>query len=63
MTTLKQRIFGDKDKKAEIQKFESMRYEAELRALSNTSQERPLTDKEFARMKELSKKIYGVYTR
>jgi hypothetical protein len=36
-----------------ITEFESMRDMAELRALSSVSLERPLTDGEFERMKQL----------
>jgi hypothetical protein len=38
-----------------IKEFENMRYMSELKALSNISQERPLSDKEFNRVKQLSK--------
>lgn len=43
-----------------IKEFEETKDKAELRALSEVSLERPLTDKEFAKMKQLSKKVYGV---
>lgn len=39
----------------EIIKFENMRNLAELKALSNISLERPLSDSEFNRMMELKK--------
>lgn len=37
----------------DIKQFEMMKDKAELKALSNTSLQRELTDKEFKRMKEL----------
>ena len=39
-----------------IKEFEIMRENAELRALSKISLERPLTDSEFQRFKELGNK-------
>jgi len=48
------------DKDEVIKEFEGTKEQAELRALSTASLERELTDKEFARMKVLSKKIYGI---
>lgn len=47
------------DKKKVVEEFEDTIEQAELRALSTASLERQLTDKEFNRMKTLSKKIYG----
>ena len=41
------------DKKSIIQDFEATLLFAELKALSNTSLERPLDEKEFTRMKQL----------
>ena len=49
-------MFNLRKKKA-ISEFEEMRDFAELRAISKVSQERPLTDREFARMKELKSKV------
>jgi len=43
--------------KKEIEAFEFMQYGAEARALSTLSQERPLTEQEFIRYKEVCKKI------
>lgn len=43
--------------KKAIKDFEHMRYSAEARVLSQISQERPLTDKEFKRYKEVCSKI------
>ena len=40
-----------------IETFEYMRDIAELKALSNISLEQPLTDKQYKRMIELSKKL------
>lgn len=42
-----------------IKEFESMRYMAELRALSSYSLENPLTDKQFKRMMDLKKQLFG----
>lgn len=42
-----------------IKEFEEMRDSAELRALSNTSLDRELSDEEFERMKYLYNKIWG----
>jgi len=47
----------DAKRKKAIKEFEQMRNLAELRALSSQSLKRPLTDKEFRRMKTLSKKL------
>lgn len=41
------------DKKAAIKGFEEMRDMAELKALSRTSLERPLSNREYKRMLEL----------
>jgi hypothetical protein len=41
------------NKKETIRKFENMRNMAELKALSKVSLERPLSNREFARMMEL----------
>ena len=43
----------------EISEFEAMRNMAELKALSNVSLERELTDFEFERMQELKTKVFG----
>ena len=43
-------------KQKAIKEFEDMRNLAELKALSKTSLERRLTDKEYSRMKILSRK-------
>ena len=43
-------------KKKAIKEFEEMREIAELKALSNISLERPLTDNEFKKFKELGSK-------
>ena len=40
-----------------IKEFEEMKQLAELKALSKYSLEKPLTDKQFDRMKELNKKL------
>jgi hypothetical protein len=48
------------DKKKAVKEFEEMTSMAELRALSKTSLERQLTDKEFKRMMVLKKKLLGV---
>jgi len=48
------------DREEFIKEFEGTKEQAELRALSTASLERQLTDKEFARMKTLSKKIHGI---
>jgi|WetSurMetagenome_2_1015567.scaffolds.fasta_scaffold307379_3 hypothetical protein len=45
-----------KNKKV-IEEFESIRDNAELRAYSKISLERPLTDKEYDRMNYLAKKL------
>jgi len=45
----------EKQKQA-IKEFEFMRENAELKALSKISLERPLTDSEFQRFKELGNK-------
>jgi len=45
----------NKQKQA-IKEFEFIRENAELKALSNISLERPLTDSEFQRFKELGDK-------
>jgi len=42
-----------------MKEFEGMRDMAELRALSKTSLERELSEREFERMKELSQKVRG----
>jgi len=42
-----------------ITDFEAMRNMAELKALSNVSLERELTDFEFERMQELKTKVFG----
>lgn len=47
----------DKDKA--IREFEYMRNMAELKALSKVSLERPLNDREFERMMELKKMVFG----
>jgi len=44
------------ESKQAIKEFEFMRENAELRALSSISLERPLTDSEFQRFKELGNK-------
>ncbi len=41
----------------DIKEFEKMNDLAKLRALSNVSLERPLTDKEFEEMKSLANKF------
>lgn len=43
--------------KTEIKDFEAMKENAELRALSKISLERPLSDSEFKRFKELGDKL------
>jgi hypothetical protein len=58
LRTLFNRISHPKKHKA-IKEFETMRNQAELRALSKVSLERPLDDREFNRMKELFEKEYG----
>jgi enolase len=49
------------DKKAEGKKqlhdFEQMKDVSELKALSNVSLERPLSEKEYARFRELADKV------
>ena len=40
-----------------MQEFEAMKSMAELKALSNVSLERPLSEDEFKRMMELKKKV------
>lgn len=45
------------DKKQAIEEFEAMKYMAELKALSNVSLERPLTDIEYEKMMELKDKV------
>ena len=52
----------DKQKQA-IKEFEFMRENAELKALSKISLERPLTDSEFQRFKELGKKYLNTNER
>lgn len=47
------------DKRAIVEEFEATLGLAELRALSNASLERPLTDKEFNRMMELKRRFLG----
>lgn len=42
-----------------IQEFENLIWMAELRALSNVSLERPLTNKEYDRIMELKQKVFG----
>jgi hypothetical protein len=49
--------FNEKKKLAED--FESLRDNAELRALSKVSLKRELTDREYQKMMELRKKIFG----
>ena len=44
-------------KKQVLEAFENMKQGAELKALSSESLERPLTDREFAKMMELKDKI------
>lgn len=41
-----------------IKEFESMRNLAELKALSNVSLERPLSDDEYSKMMELKEKVF-----
>jgi hypothetical protein len=48
------------DGKKLVQEFETMLEKAELKALSKVSLERPLSDKEFIRMKELAEKVAGI---
>lgn len=55
--TLGKKVEWNKKAKKEIADFEFMRYSAEARALSTLSQERPLTEQEFIRYKEVAKKI------
>ncbi len=43
-----------------IKEFEAMKDMSELKALSNYSLEHPLTDKQFRRIMELKKKIFGL---
>lgn len=45
-----------REKREMINGFEEMREDAELRALSSVSLQRPLTDKEFKKFKELGEK-------
>ncbi len=47
---------GELNKVEELKKFEQMKDRAELNALSKISLERPLTDKQFKRFKELGEK-------
>jgi len=47
------------DKKQFIKEFEDMKNNAELKALSKVSLERPLTDKELEIYKRLFSKVYG----
>jgi len=49
--------------KQAIQEFEFMRENAELRALSKVSLERPLNDSEFQRFKELGEKFLNINER
>jgi len=42
-----------------INQFEFIRDEAELKALSELLQQRPLSDSEYKRMMELGKKVLG----
>ena len=42
-----------------LQEFERMTQEAKVRALSNVSLERPLSEHEFQEMKQLMGKLYG----
>ena len=42
-----------------IEEFEFIKDSAELKALSNVSLERPLSDVEFDRMMDLKKKVLG----
>jgi len=43
-----------------MEEFESMRNMAELKALSNVSQERPLTDDEYNKMMMLKNQFFPV---
>lgn len=45
--------------KEAIEEFETMKDHAELNALSKTSLERPLEDKEYNRMMELKQAIFS----
>lgn len=47
-----------KERKKFVQDFEAMREDAELRALSNASMQRCLSNDEYARMKELANKRF-----
>ena len=47
----------DKDRIKAIKEFEETRENAELKALSKISLERPLNDSEFERMRELGDKL------
>jgi hypothetical protein len=53
MTTATDKL---KEGKKLLSDFENMRYMAELKALSNVSLERPLTDAEYERFKWLARK-------
>ena len=46
--------------KQAIKEFEEMKENAELKALSKISLEKPLSDKEFLRMKELGDKLLNI---
>jgi hypothetical protein len=46
--------------KQALKDFERMRDKAELNALSKASLERPVTDREYERMRVLSQKLYGI---
>lgn len=50
----------DKNKEA-IKEFEAIKEKAELKALSNISLERPLTENEYKKVKYLSEKYYGIH--
>ncbi|KKL59163.1 hypothetical protein LCGC14_2218080 [marine sediment metagenome] len=47
----------EQEAKKEIESFEYMRDMAELKAFSNLSLERPLTDEEYKKMISLGKKL------
>lgn len=46
-----------KTKKEMVEEFEDMTAMAELRALSNFSLEKPLTDNQYDRMQQLARKL------
>jgi hypothetical protein len=48
-----------KEHKSFIKEFEYMRNMAELKALSSVSLDRPLTDREFNKLMELKKTLFG----